>query len=126
MKLVSTGILRYFTNKLVVEVDPEISYYYRWFLPKSIKVNKPLYSPHISVIRNEEITCPENWGKYEGQEIEFQYDNYIYCGDVYYWLEAKAGFLKGIRLDLGLPMTSSITKSPDGKHDFHITIGNSK
>lgn len=33
---------------------------------------------------------------------------------------------KEIRLELGLTATSSITRSPDLKHDFHITIGNFK
>lgn len=124
--LSSVGILKYTEDKLIVEVDPDIGYYYRYLMPRYYGIKKPLFPSHISVVRNEEIRFTKYWAKYEGSAIEFDYDNYIYCGDIYVWLEVQDEFLKEIRLELGLTATSSITRSPDLKHDFHITIGNFK
>src|SRR4051812_11826880 len=69
----STGILRYSqdgdTYRLVVEVDPELSRYYRSMIPKCVETNKPRWAPHITVVRPEkevplDLTA---WGKYEGR-----------------------------------------------------------
>lgn len=124
--LSSVGVLKYTEDKLIVEVDPDIGSYYRWLFPKYFRLKKPLFSPHISVIRNEKLKFSQLWGSYEGIAVEFIYDNYLYCGEVYVWLEVQSEFLKKIRLELGLTATSAITRSPDLKHDFHITIGNFK
>ena len=50
----SSGILRYSTDpiKLSVEVDQDILRYYYSLLPKFIKINRPMYQAHISVVRN--------------------------------------------------------------------------
>lgn len=115
-----------YSDKLIVEVDPEIGRYYRWFLPKSWRMHRPLYAPHISVIRGEAIQYPEFWGKYNNVEIAYEYDTIIHCNEVYAWLEVRSEFLKNIRLELGLPPTSNVTKSPDQQHEFHITLANNK
>ena len=85
-----------------------------------------MYPSHISVVRKE---VPKNmlaWRKYQGQEIAFEYDSVIYNDETYYWLNAYSSALENIRLELGLESLSKYTKSPDGKHKFHITIGNTK
>ncbi len=112
--------------KLHVEIDEDLVNYYRSLLPKSIKLNKTRYAPHISVVREEVPLDLEYLESLEGRLIEFGYDNVIYNDDVYYWLPVVAPELKKIRNNLGLPATSRLTYSPDGQHEFHITLGNLK
>jgi hypothetical protein len=69
----------------------------------------------------------EVWGKYEGQEIDFSYENVIHSGTVYYWLNAFSTKLEEIREELGLPVSSQYTLPPEGfVKCFHITIANQK
>ena len=127
----SSGILRYHNEpvlKLVLDIDQEISEYYRSLIPKWFeKPSKQMYMAHISVIRNETPVKMENWGKYEGKEIEFCYSNVIQFGEVYCWLNCFSTELEKIRLELGLKVDSPYTKPPDGlEKTFHTTIGNFK
>ncbi len=125
----SVGILRYFENplKIIVEVDPEIAEFYRSLIPKWIKVNRPRYPPHISVVRNEQPPDVRLWRRHEGFNILFQYDPYIHVGRVYCWLNVYSKCLEYTRRELGLPVSSEITRPPEG-HDrvFHMTIANQK
>ena len=127
----STGILRYSIGNtgynLIVGVCPDISYYYRSLVPKSIILNPQKYKPHISVVRKETPINLDFWGKYHNKTIEFEYSNYIYNGEVYYWLNAFSTKLEDIRLELGLPVSSPYTRPPgEYKKCFHCTIGNLK
>ncbi len=124
----SIGILRYFENpyKLIVEADQNISDYYRNLVPKYLKLNKQMHAAHISIVRKEIPINLQYWKKYEGEEIKFEYEGYIYNDETYYWLGVKCDYLKLIRAELGLPLTSWITESPDSGHEFHLTVGNTK
>lgn len=129
----SSGPLRYSTDnkglpKLIVEVDPGISGFYRSLIPKWHKVNSQMYAPHISVVRKEPVIPNRNkWEAYEGYEVDFLYSNYIYNGQVYWWLNAFSKKLEEIRLELGLPVSSPYTLPPEGFDKcFHLTLGNSK
>ena len=127
----STGILRYSIGNtgynLIVRVCPDISYLYRSLVPKSIILNLQKYKPHISVVRKETPVNLDMWGKYQNHKIDFEYSNYVYNGEVYYWLNAFSTELENIRLELGLPVSSQYTRPPgDYKKCFHITIGNLK
>ncbi len=124
----SIGTLRYFNDpfKLIIEIDPEISNYYQALIPKYVDYNKQRYAPHISVIRKEVVPNLYLWRKYEGQEVEFEYENHIYISPNYMWLNIYSEKLEAIRLELELTKTSEITRSPDGRHKFHTTIGNFK
>ena len=123
----SKGKLIYSLNptKIILEVDQGIADYYRSTIPKYFKVNKPLYGAHISVVRKENVNM-NYWNKYNLKEIEFEYRNYIYNDELYWWLNSYSKELEDIRIELGLTGTSDITKSPDGRHKFHITIANNK
>jgi hypothetical protein len=112
--------------KLIVEVENDLGNYYRSFIPKYFRFQKPMYNTHISVIRSEDIYNLQYWGELNNVEIEFDYDNYIFQNSIYFWLAVECNLLKNIRENLGLPPLSKITKSPCGNHDFHITIANSK
>lgn len=124
----SSGYLRYSKDpyKLIVEVDQSISDYYRSFVPKYVKLNKQAYPALLSVIRKEHVPLMKFWNKYEGHQVEFEYENIIYNDELYYWLNAWSEKLEEIRYELGMKKTSHITYSHDGRHRFHITIGNLK
>jgi hypothetical protein len=124
----STGILRYFDNpyKLIVEVDTELVRYYRSLVPKYRASNPQRYAPHISVIRKETPPNLDLWGEYEGYEIAFEYSGEVQFGTVYQWLNVYSDQLIIVRQGLGLPPTSVLSRPPDGRVCFHVTIGNSK
>lgn len=122
------GVLRYSENpyKLIVEVDPEISNFYASLVPKYFRLNKQKYAPHISVVRNEVPILLENWRKHDGKFIGFTYNDEIEYDEKYFWLGASSEDLEKIRVELGLVNVNWVTKTPDGSHNFHITIGNIK
>jgi hypothetical protein len=127
----SKGILRYsivdIGYRLIVEVDQGISEYYRSLIPKYKDVRGQRYRAHISVVRKEVPPRLENWGKYNGEEVEFCYNSCVRWGTVYYWLDAYSKRLEEIRVELGLPISSEYTRPPDSfEKVFHITIGNRK
>lgn len=130
----SSGILKYndpsekVGYRLVVEIDPGITDYYRALIPPWFpKLNRQLYPPHISVVRREVPPLPELWGLHEGEEVEFTYDNVIQNGKVYWWLNCFSARLEEIRLELGLPVDSPYTRPPEGYLKcFHSSLGNTK
>ncbi len=124
---VSVGPLRYHDGfKLNVEVDPEIVRLARALVPKSIRLNRTRYAPHITVVRNEEVPKPALWGTHEGAFVEFEYEPIVYNDETYYWLRVFSSALTKVRLDLGLPESSEWSRAPDGFESFHVTIGNQK
>ena len=129
----SMGILRYSVDerhdighKLHVEVDPGIAETYRALVPKTVRLNKPRYAPHISVIRSEIVPRLDLWGKYEGQSVRFQYDSHIYNDETYYWLRVTCPILMFVRRELGLPSLSDLARPPDMAACFHTTFANLK
>jgi hypothetical protein len=125
----STGYLRYFKEpllKVILEIDQEISDYYRSFVPKYIKLQRQMYPAHVSVVRKEMPKNMENWCKYDGKLFNFEYEGFIFNDEKYYWLNVFSTELENVREELGLEKVSDITRSPDGKHRFHTTIGNVK
>lgn len=124
----STGSLKHSVNddKIIVEVESEICNYYRSLIPKYYRVNRQRYAPHISVVRDESILYPEELKNLDGRLITFWYSGIIHNDETYFWLEVNSWELQEIRVKLGLTSTSRITRSPDGNHSFHITLGNLK
>ena len=126
----SVGVLRYTelpAIKLIVEVDPGISDFYRALIPKHIRSNRQMYAPHISVVRKEIPPNMDVWGKYEGHEVVFTYSNRIHMSQNYVWLNVFCTRLEEIRRELGLRVHSDYTLPPEGfNHCFHTTIGNFK
>lgn len=126
----SEGSLRYSTNdgkyKLIVEVDPSITSYYMSLVPKFYHLKMQRYAPHISVIRNEIPATLSNWGKHEGEVVQFDYEGDIKNDEIYFWLPVYSRRLNDIRIELGLNMTSQFSRPPDGSDCFHTTMGNIK
>jgi hypothetical protein len=129
----STGVLRYSGiesdwRKLHVEIDEGIGMLYRVLTPKSVRLQKPRYPMHISVIRKELIPRSKLhlWGKYADQTIHFQYDPQPYNDETYYWLRVHCPFLMYVRRELGLPSLSDLARPPDMAPCFHTTFANLK
>jgi hypothetical protein len=108
----------------IVEVDREITRYYRWWLQyeKHIHLKQPAWDAHISVVRGEKLR-PEFqhlWKKYQGKHVNFTYDHsYIRCepdpkqGGFFYWIDVDCPELSAMREEMGLPVGWR----------FHITVG---
>lgn len=116
-------MLIYRDDGLFVVVDPEIARLYRSMIPKSIKLNKPRFHPHITVVRNEVISLPLDL---RNKQIDFDYSPIICHDNTYWWLNVVCDYLKQVRLELGLEETSPWTRPPDDSDFFHCTIGNTK
>jgi hypothetical protein len=119
----STGILRYGPDiRAIVEIDRNIGKYYRSLIPKYCFVRVPMYHPHITVVRlkKESPSNLVNWGKYEGELIEFEYSGIIKFDGKYYYLDAYSDRIGKIREELGLSFYRM------GFDSYHITIGNAK
>ena len=110
----------------IVDIDREITRYYRWWVMKEkwIDLKQPSWDAHISVIRGEKPKpqLMHLWNKYEGKTVEFRYKHEVrQSGDTtngdrpdYYWfVEAECEWATNIRKELERPF--------EWKH--HITIG---
>ena len=106
---------------LVLHCDEDIGKYYRYLFYianfKTIKLQRPAWKEHITVIRNEE---PANefkylWEKYDSRTIEFEYEHNVKDNDHYYWFSAYSNDLLDIREELGLKREPEIP--------FHLSIG---
>jgi len=118
----SIGVIKYSDNDFGVHVECEQDFimYYRSMLPKNIKLNMPRYAPHITVVRNETIPRFNNWKRYHGQILSFEYSLEVANNDIYWWLPVKCDTIGRLRVGLGL------TYSPPWDNGLHITIGNTK
>lgn len=128
----STGTLHYSIepdvgHKLVATLDdPFITVLARHLVPRYLNVKPQRWPPHISVIRKQTPVNLEAWGKYEGERVEFEYDDFIYNDETYFWYRAYCQRLIEIRNELGLEDYSWAARGPDNFPSFHITIGNTK
>lgn len=128
----SSGALHYnhidgYGYKLVVEVNSAIVDLARALVPKWIELNSTRYAPHISVVRRETPTNLTMWGKYEGEQVPFEYSPEIHYDNTYFWLRVFSKRLVEIRVELGLPPSRlGVTCPPDGEAVFHVTVGNRK
>lgn len=127
----STGTLHYGTGnaglKLIVDVDSEISSFYRSLVPKYYNIKKPLYKSHISVVRKIAPPNMSRWGEYEGECVTFYYDGMIQFNQTYFWINIFSLQLEKIRLELGLSIEEHyITPPIPFLKTFHMTIGNLK
>jgi hypothetical protein len=119
----STGLLHYSKNpyKVWVDVDHELARFYRNLIP--FKINKPKYSPHISVVRNQIPLDLSLWAANEGKIVSFEYEPYIYNDELYYWINVFSEEIELIRIKLGIKPNNNSTYN---KSIFHITLANIK
>jgi hypothetical protein len=125
----SCGILKYdpaFDKQKVMEpfwliilCDDEISRYYRHWVFKHccIKLARPLWHAHISIIKNEPVKNASLWGRLRaGQKIKFQYEHRVATNGKHYWLPVKCPDMLDLREEYGLARESWF--------GLHLTIGN--
>ena len=95
----------------IVQVDKEITRYYRWWVKNQywIDLCQPSWDAHISIIRGERPTdrVKHLWKKYHNKQIHPNQPSY------YWFVEVKSPFLTMIRDEMNLP----------SNWNFHITIG---
>lgn len=115
----------------VVNVDKEITRYYRWWLEREWHVKElkqPSWDAHVSIIRGEKPR-PEHmhlWKKYHGETIEFEYMHFPrrsgdtdLPGDLtgrpdnYFFIEVRCPKLIEIRKEFGFPTHWKL----------HLTVG---
>ena len=108
-----------------LNVDPQIVYYYRSLVPKSVRLNRQKFTTHVSVVRELNLPLINSWDQHK-DEIEFHYDPYVFAGDTYWWINVQCEQLHELRLNLGLERDCWYTRPPDLAEAFHITIGNTK
>jgi len=105
----------------VVNIDREITRYYRWWVQKEfhIELADPSWDAHISIIRGERPPSDKMhlWKKYHGEHIEFKYGHNVRQGrrdeGLYWHVDVESPQLIAIRDEFGFPS--------DWK--LHITIG---
>jgi hypothetical protein len=97
----------------VIDVDKEITRYYRWWLlkEKHLILHQPAWDAHISVIRGERAVTRNQvlWKKHHGRKVTFQYEH----GDIqiskdkdapgwFHWIRVNCPVVDQIREELGL------------------------
>lgn len=111
----------------VVQTDPEICRYYRWWIERRYHVKglcPPSWGAHVSVIRGEKPPphLMHLWKKYNGQVVEFEYKHDPrQSGDAtngdrpnhYWFVDVRSSFLMKIREEFGFPCTWNL----------HLTVG---
>lgn len=110
----------------VLNVDKEITRYYRWWVKRRyhIQLHKPSWDAHVSIFRGEQ---PEDhlmhlWKKYDGMKIPFKYKHDVrQSGDTtgwdrpdhYWFVEVDCPFIMDMREEMNRPT----------KWKLHLTIG---
>ncbi len=113
----------------VVEIDKELTRYYRWWLQyqKHIILQPPSWDAHISVVRGERLSdnVKALWKKHHGRKVQFVYEHVANFGAArsgrndpgdtgdYYYTRVDCPVLNDIRVELGL----------GGEKRYHLTFG---
>lgn len=124
----SQGVLRYspklIGNRnekwwLVVDCDEEIGRYFRSLYDlaayRTDSLQRPSWSSHITVIRDEEPPNKQLWELYAGAKVEFMCFLPVRTDGYYYWLDVRCERLLNLREELGLPRQPEM--------GFHISVG---
>ena len=103
----------------------EIGRYYRHLYrvehSRAIKLSRPYWGAHVTVVRNEEPPNKDLWWNYDGERVEFDYrppvrDNYSEERfRSFWWVDVICPRFEEIRIELGLP--------PNSDGTYHMTIG---
>jgi hypothetical protein len=102
---------------LVLHCCKETSSYYRHLVGREFRteaLNRPLWGPHISVVRGEKST--EDLRHLQGKIVEFSYHpEKIDTNGKHWWIPVTSPDLIKVRIGLGL--------LPSPEYPFHWTIG---
>jgi hypothetical protein len=91
---------------------------YQWFIMRrygqALRLNRPMFGTHVTIVRPEEaVPDMRAWGKYEGREVDVEYDVVLRHHGRFWSLPVYSDWFQEVRRELGLPPAS----------DFHITVG---
>jgi hypothetical protein len=99
--------------------EPTIDFY-AWLLKRGHGievVTHQLWGSHISVVKGQEPSFKDQWGKNQGKEVEYWYTNQVRWDNMKHaWLDVFSPQMSDIREEMGLPP----------KCFFHLTIGRLK
>lgn len=111
-------------NWCIVDVDKDLTRYYRWWLKteRHVHLHQPSWDAHITLVKGEYIRDMSLWKKYHGHKItvDLEHGNIRVFDDAkqggkFYTVRARSTVLCNIRQELGL--------RPE--IDFHVTVGRS-
>ena len=110
----------------VIEIDREITRYYRWWVKRALHLElfQPSWDAHCSCVRGEKIRpgFERHWKKYDRQKVSFRYGHNVrYSGDTtgsdrpdYFWfVEIYCPMIDQLRGELGLQTF----------YKYHLTVG---
>jgi hypothetical protein len=124
----STGIIKYDPHVergtfkphwVILKCDKELVRYYQhiFYTLYFKKLQTAMWANHISLVRGEKPTIPDNWKLYNGKVIEFTYEypGFFYSNGKHFWLKVWSEQFGDIRESLGLPREPKI--------QYHMSIG---
>lgn len=107
----------------VMEVDREITRYFRWFVKKELGVQlcNPAWDAHVSIVRGEKISPKniKNWKRFDKKSVQFEYSLNVRSAPdssgtgTFWWVDVKCEDIQLVRDSLGL-FTG---------YSYHLTIG---
>jgi hypothetical protein len=111
------GRITYTNRWMYVAFEPDLARLYAWLLlrERGVKLHRPAWGPHVSVVRKEQRPAGSPWGLRNGDAVEVGYEPVVMTNGVRYWLPARFELGCEIRYELGLP--------PDPPVPFHLTFG---
>jgi hypothetical protein len=103
---------------LILSCDQEIGRYYAWLLYKQhcVKLRRPGWKTHISVIRGEQVQNASRWGWGAQKKVPFSYEPLILTNGRHYWMRVQCEPMLTLREWYGL------SRSPMPR--LHLTLGN--
>jgi len=115
----SLAKVNYHISWITAECDDGILDYYWWWYwkEKHVKLIKPMFGAHISVVRGKEEEIDQGWWErgFRGTVVFFYYPERIFLYDTHVWLPVSGDGLYDIRESVGL--------SRNPVMPFHMTIG---
>jgi len=113
-------------NWIIAKSCDDLAAYYRYQIISrfNIRLLKPSFDSHISIVVGEEpIINVDNWNHFNGNIVRFKYTNDIFTNGMHWWLRVECEEMNYIREYFGL---NNDIHAPDGsiiKNPFHLTIG---
>jgi hypothetical protein len=109
-----------YTKRSLVATLPrdDLDLLYQWFIERqygqALRLNRPLFGTHVTIVRHSEhVPDMTAWGKYEGVQVDIEYDVVVRNHFGFWSLPVYNDWFQEIRRELGLPP----------EPDFHITVG---